>query len=96
MLGILIREKPSKVLLALKNAETQWHMSKLARQAGVTYVHLTELIPKMQELGLVKTEKTGKKNIVTLTEKGLEIAQLLEEIKRKMETPKEATVPKQP
>ena len=94
MLRLLFREKPLQVLLALKNTETPWHVSKLARQSDTTYVHLVQLLPKMQEQGWIKMEKKGKKRMVTLTEKGMGIAQLLEELKRKIEPPKEGV--KQP
>lgn len=74
-----------RIFLTLKNTEEEWYFSKIARSAQVTFVYLTKFIPKIEKLNLVKVEKKGKKRVVQLTEKGSELAQLLEEIKRKLE-----------
>ncbi|MEM3422313.1 MAG: helix-turn-helix domain-containing protein [Candidatus Bilamarchaeaceae archaeon] len=77
MLNEFFRIKPCKIILLLreeKEGEKRKYISELARQSGSTYVHATNLIKKLERVGLVKTEKKGREKIVTLTEEGLKVA----------------------
>lgn len=81
MLSSFIREKPYAILIALKAQDTVWHLSKLAKNTGTTYMFVTHFISKLEKKEIVKTEISGKKRIVRLTEKGLAIATHLEALK---------------
>ncbi len=85
MFSFFMREKPCALLLALKNTETIWHLSKLAKSTSTTYVFVTHAISELEKQGLVKTEIKGKKRIVKLSERGTIIAAQLEELKNKLE-----------
>lgn len=77
----LFKEKPMKVLLAIKEGGNEWHLSKLARMTGTTYVFVTGLVHYFSKIGLVKLKDKGDKlKVAELTEKGLEIANLIEGI----------------
>ena len=85
MFNLVIRDKPSKVFMALKDPNTQWHLSKIAKSTGTTYMFVTHFISNLQKTGFVALETKGKKRIVKLTEKGEKVANLLEEIKKQFE-----------
>ena len=86
MISSLVRDKPVRILIALKEPETTWYLSKLAKATGTTYVFVTNFISKMEKEGIVSLETKGKKRFAKLTEKGMQIATLFEEIKNKVET----------
>lgn len=85
MLKAFIREKPSRVLIALKDSDNQWHLSKIAASTGTTYVYVTKFLSDLERKGFVTISSTGKKKVVKLTEKGTAIANLIEELKKKLE-----------
>ncbi len=82
-MGFLLRDKPAKVFLLLKSKST--YLSDIAKETGTTYVYITNLATLLQQKGLVTIQASGKKKTVTLTEKGKEIANAVEELKRKLE-----------
>ncbi len=85
MLSMLVREKPVRIIIALKDPEAVWYLSKLAKATGTTYVFVTNFISKMEKEGIVTMETRGKKRFPKLTEKGMQIAALFEEIKNKLD-----------
>lgn len=85
MFRAFIRDKPARVLLVLRDTTTQWHLSKIARSTETTYVYVTGFISDLARKGLVTVESKGKFKIAKLTEKGAEVANLLEEVKKKLE-----------
>lgn len=82
-MGFLLRDKPAKVFLLLKSKST--YLSDIAKETGTTYVYITNLVSLLQQEGLVTVQAAGKKKTVTLTEKGKEIANAVEELRRKLE-----------
>ena len=84
MFSIFARPKPCKILILLRDEKTPWHLSKLATQSSSTYVYATKLLTNLEKLGIVSLESKGKKRLVRLTEKGSEIAKLLEDLASKL------------
>ena len=85
MFSVFARPKPCKILTILKNSETIWHLSKIAKETGTTYVYVTKLMTKLESFGLVLIESKGKKRVVRLTEKGMEISKLIDELRKRFE-----------
>jgi len=85
MFHSFVREKPAKILLVLKDTNTQWHLSKIARSTETTYVYVTGFVSNLARKGLVTIESKGKLKVAKLTEKGAEAANLIEELKKKLE-----------
>jgi len=85
MFRAFVREKPARILITLKDANTSWHLSKIARSTETSYVYVTKFISDLSRKGIVTIESKGKLRIAKLTDKGVEIANLLEEIKKKLE-----------
>jgi predicted transcriptional regulator len=80
MLSVFARPKPCKIMTTLKDAGTDWHLSKLAKSTDTTYVYVTKLVSKLEEAEMVTVEPKGKRRIVRLTEKGLKIANAIDEL----------------
>lgn len=83
MLELFLREKPVALLLCLKKQEGEPSLSTLVAESKMTYVYLMELIPKLKSASLITEEKKGKRKVLKLTEKGLAVASLFEELKKK-------------
>lgn len=60
-------------------------VTEISQGNKITYSYLLNLIKWLEELNLVKAEKKGRKSIITLTEKGKEVAQKLFEVKEILE-----------
>ncbi len=82
-MGFLLRDKPAKVFSLLKNKST--YLSDIAKETGTTYVYITNLMSQLQQKGYVTIQATGKKKMVLLTDKGKEVANAVEELRRKLE-----------
>ena len=75
--SILLKNKQSRILIALRDASQPWYVSSLAKTTGTTYVHACNFVNACEQLGIVKSEKHGKLKVVTLTDKGIKIADML-------------------
>lgn len=84
MFAIFARPKPCKILILLRDEKTSWHISKLAKNSDSTYVYATQLLTNLEKLGLVSLESKGKKRVAKLTEKGADVAKLLEDLAIKL------------
>jgi predicted transcriptional regulator len=82
-LSFLLRDKPAKVFLLLKNKST--YLSDIAKETGTTYVYITHLATLLQQKGMVTIQAAGKKKTVSLTDKGKEVATAVEDLRRKIE-----------
>ncbi len=80
MFSLFGRPKPCRIISILRDNESKWHLSKIAKTSDTTYVYVTKLVSKMQNEGLVIIEVKGKKRLVRLTEKGTRIANLVHEL----------------
>jgi len=85
MFSIFARPKPCKIMTLLRDTESQWHLSKIAKNSDTTYVYVTKLISKLQKGGLVSVESKGKKRVVKLTEKGVAAANSISELMNKLQ-----------
>ena len=94
-LGMLFfKEKQIKMITALSR-EREWHITELAKEAEVTYVHTSRFISRCEASGIVTSEKHGRIKRIMLTEKGKEIAKQLASVVEKME-PKAAKSEQKP
>lgn len=86
MFSLFARPKPCKILTTLKDTENIWYLSKLAKATETTFVYVTKLTNRLEMEGIVKTESKGKKRVIKLTEKGMQIANAIEELYSRLET----------
>ncbi|MEW6749214.1 MAG: hypothetical protein AB1295_05910 [Candidatus Micrarchaeota archaeon] len=85
MMKVFVRPKPCRIMTLLRDGETSWHLSKLAKNSDTTYVYVTKLISTLAGEGLVSIEAKGKKRVVRLTEKGMKVAKAIDELENSFE-----------
>lgn len=79
--NVIFREKPALMLIALKNAKGEVYASSLAKSIDCTYSHVVKILQAMQKGGLVNFDKQGRLKLLTLTKKGLDVANHIDAIK---------------
>lgn len=82
--SVFFREKPAMMLVNLKNSKNAIYASSLAKQVDCTYSHVVKILQEMQNAGLVNFDKQGRLKLLTLTKKGLDVAQHIESIKNSL------------
>jgi len=71
---LLMREKPALMILVLLESEKAVYASVLAKQVNYTYSHVIKVLQEFEKAGIVEFEKHGRMKVISLTEKGMEIA----------------------
>jgi DNA-binding MarR family transcriptional regulator len=79
--GVFFREKPAMMLINLKNSKNQMYASTLAKSIDCTYSHVVKILQKMEINGLIKFDKHGRLKLLTLTKKGSDLAEHLNQSK---------------
>ena len=78
---VLVREKPSMMLIYLNISPKQnIYASSLTKSTGCTYTYVNKILKKMEEDGLITSQRRGRKKFLKLTSKGTEIAENLQRI----------------
>jgi predicted transcriptional regulator len=68
-----LQEKPTDMIVILRKQGTSY-ASELSTKADTTYSHAVKVMNRMKEIGLVKSEKKGRKKEYKLTQKGQDLA----------------------
>lgn len=79
--NVFFREKPAMMLVNLKNAKDEIYASSLAKQIDCTYSHVVKILQEMEKSSLINFEKQGRLKLLTLTKKGKEIAEHIDNIR---------------
>lgn len=80
-LELFMREKPCKLILALKNnREWQRYSALIAKQTDCTYSHLVKLRQRYEKEGFLTIKTHGRISYISLTKKGMQLALLLEQV----------------
>ena len=77
--NLFFREKPARLLIHIKK-DSRTYVSKLAKKIDATYAHTFKLLAKMEALGLIAFNKSGRTKFVTLTSFGTELAEHFESL----------------
>ena len=80
---LFLRKKPVHLLISLKNSKKTSYVSLLAKAIDCTYSHTVKLLSEFKKFGLVDFKKEGRIKYVTLTERGRDLAESLENVLRK-------------
>ncbi len=83
---LLFKDKQVRILSLLTTQNREWHISDLAREANVTYLHTSKFIKKCEDYGIITSEKHGRTKKLVLTEKGILIARSVASIKERLES----------
>lgn len=86
MFQLFARPKPCRIMVLLREPESVWHLSKLAKSSDTTYVYVTKLMSTLAKEGLVTIEPKGKKRVVRLTDRGTKVANAIFELKNMLES----------
>jgi len=81
---VLYHEKPAMMLVELLNAKNEMYASSLAKTIDCTYSHVVKILQEMEKEDLVNFDKQGRLKLLTLTKKGSEIAQAIDNIRHKL------------
>lgn len=79
--NVFFREKPALLLLNLKNGKTQIYASTVAKTIDCTYSHVVKILQEMEDAKLVSFQKQGRLKLLTLTKKGLDVADAIEKVR---------------
>jgi DNA-binding MarR family transcriptional regulator len=79
--NVFFREKPAMMLVGLKNAKAEIYASSLAKQIDCTYSHVVKILQAMEKAGLINFDKQGRLKLLTLTKKGLDVAENIDKIR---------------
>lgn len=85
MQELLLKIKPCKILICLREIGTNWNLTKIAKDTGTTFVYTSKVIEKLEQIGYVVSERKGKNREIKLSERGAKIATNLEEIMKEMQ-----------
>ncbi len=78
--NVFFREKPSYMLVALKNAKQGMYASSLAKQVDCTYSHVVKILQQMEKAGLINFDKKGRLKLLSLTKKGQDVAEHIDQV----------------
>ncbi len=81
---MFLREKPAKIMLALKTSKASVYATILSKEADCTYSHTVKILNVLMKMGIIEFEKHGRIKTVTLTDDGWDIAHNLEAMTKKL------------
>ncbi len=79
--NVFFREKPSMMLIELKNAKSDVYASSLAKKVDCTYSHVVKILQEMEKSELINFDKQGRLKLLNLTKKGESVAENIERIR---------------
>jgi len=80
--NVFFREKPAMMLIELKNLKGKnIYASSLAKKVDCTYSHVVKILQQMEKSGLINFEKQGRLKLLSLTKKGSEMAEHINNIR---------------
>ncbi|HLC98592.1 MAG TPA: winged helix DNA-binding protein [Candidatus Nanoarchaeia archaeon] len=79
--GVFFREKPAMMLVNLRNSKSEVYASNLAKQIDCTYSHVVKILQQMEKAGLINFNKQGRLKLLSLTKKGIDVADNIDRIK---------------
>ncbi len=92
---LLLKDKQVRILSALANRGREWHLTDLAKETEVTYVHISKFIKRCEACGMVESEKHGRVKKLILTDKGAEVAKNVANIVEKINSVDLKSAPRQ-
>ncbi len=65
-----LNEKPVMALVTIRKNRDDVYGSLISKKIDTTYAHTVKILSRMEDLGLIKSRKEGRKKILELTSKG--------------------------
>ena len=82
---IILHIKPVKILLSLARDDKPKYATLISKEADCTYSHTVKILSLFEKYTLISFNKEGRKKIISLTEKGREIAKLADKLLTKLD-----------
>lgn len=79
--NVFFREKPAMMLVMLKTSKQGIYASSLAKMIDCTYSHVVKILQQMERAGLINFDKKGRLKLLSLTKKGDEVADHIDQIR---------------
>ncbi len=79
--NVFFREKPTMLLVHLLNSKHELYASSVAKAIDCTYSHVVKILQEMEKADLIHFQRTGRLKLLSLTEKGRDIAQRIDKIR---------------
>lgn len=70
MRELFLKEKPVRALVIIRQHRDEIYGSIVSQEIDTTYAHTVKIISKLEDRGLVKSERKGRKKILELTDEG--------------------------
>jgi len=86
---IIFKDKQTRILMLLKNESQRWNITALAQTANTTYVHTHNFISECESLGFTTSERHGRLKLIKLTERGMQLTNMITSIYGLMEQKQE-------
>ena len=77
--NFFVNKVPVKLLIGLESSDEPKYVSELRSSVDTTYAHLVKTVTNLEDIGLVKSKKDGRKKYVEITSKGSEYAEVFRE-----------------
>ena len=77
---LFLREKPTLIVEAIYEAPGEVIAYELQRTVDTTYAHAVKQLSRLEDHGLIRKQKSGRKKKIKLTEKGETVAEKLVEL----------------
>lgn len=74
MKDFFLKEKPVMALVTIRRERDEVYCSIISKKIDTTYAHTVKIVSRMEEEGLIVSEKKGRKKILELTPKGKNIS----------------------
>lgn len=69
------------MLVELVESDEELYASKLAKEVDCTYSHVVKVLQHMHDADLLEFDKRGRLKIISLTEKGEQVAQNIKDVR---------------
>lgn len=79
--NVFFREKPAMMLVMLKTSKQGIYASSLAKMIDCTYSHVVKILQQMEKAGLINFDKKGRLKLLSLTKRGDEVADRIDQIR---------------
>lgn len=74
MRDFFLKEKPVMALVTIRRAREEIYCSKISKEIDTTYAHTVKIVSRMEDEGLIESQKNGRKKILKLTSDGVKFS----------------------
>ena len=90
ILSFFLQDKPARILLEMGKTD-RTYPADISKALAATYSHIVRVIQKLEEYGLVSSEKEGRTKYIKLTETGQQVAHHLQGLEMALKNVNEAS-----